>query len=81
MLYFIGLGLCDEKDITVRSADSRLHVLAVLHVRFPARKSCADAALSWHAIWCTGAWRLYVGLKGYISRRTRHSYLSQRSSW
>lgn len=34
MLYFIGLGLCDEKDITVRSADSRLYVTVMSRVRF-----------------------------------------------
>jgi diphthamide biosynthesis methyltransferase len=33
MLFFIGLGLCDEKDITVRSADSRLHINVMSRVR------------------------------------------------
>lgn len=33
MLYFVGLGLCDEKDITVRSADICLYVTVMSRVR------------------------------------------------
>jgi hypothetical protein len=82
MLYFIGLGLCDEKDITVRSADSRLYLSVMSRVRFCSiQKHSTTASLRWRAIRYTGASRLYVGLKGYTLRRTRHSCLSQRSSW
>ena len=45
MLYFIGLGLCDERDITVRSADSCLRATVTSRVSFAVYRLCTDAAL------------------------------------